>query len=58
MLHTKPQDHWSIGSGLKRFYHTGNKLEGAGNLDLGEVVSLQEQTSPYFQLREMSKCIL
>ena len=32
---------------------TGNKLGG----DLGELVSLQEQTSPYFQLREKSKCI-
>ena len=31
----------------------GNKLAG----DLGEVVSLQEQTSPYFQLREKPKCI-
>ena len=43
------------------FYHeavhiyqvSGNKLGG----DLGEVVFLQEQTYPYFQLREKSKCI-
>ena len=34
-------------------YTPGNMLGG----DLGEVVSLQEQTSPYFQLREKSKCI-
>ena len=34
-------------------YWSGNKLGG----DLGEVASLQEQTSPYFQLREKSKCI-
>ena len=25
--------------------------------DLGEIVSLQTQTSPYFQLREKNKCI-
>ena len=31
---------------------TGNKLGG----DLEEVVSLQKQTSPYFQLREKWKC--
>ena len=33
--------------------YSGNKLGGG----LGEVVSPQEQTSPYFQLREKSKCI-
>ena len=32
---------------------TGNKLEG----DMGDTVSLQAQTSPYFQLREKFKCI-
>ena len=32
---------------------TGNKLEG----DMGDIVSLQAQTSPYFQLREKLKCI-
>ena len=31
----------------------GNKL----GEHLGEVVSLQEQTSPYFRLREKSNCI-
>ena len=31
----------------------GNKLEG----DMGDIVSLQAQTSPYFQLREKFKCI-
>ena len=37
-----------------RLRYSGNKLGG----DLGEIVSLQEQTSPYFQLREKkSKCI-
>ena len=30
-----------------------NKLEG----DVGDIVSLQAQTSPYLQLREKSKCI-
>ena len=32
---------------------SGNKLEG----DMGDTVSLQAQTSPYFQLREKFKCI-
>ena len=32
---------------------TGNKLEA----DVGDIVSLQAQTSPYFQLREKFKCI-
>ena len=32
---------------------SGNKLEG----DVGGIVSLQAQTSPYFQLREKFKCI-
>ena len=36
-----------------RCYNSGNKLGG----DLGEIVSLQTQTSPYFQLREKFKCI-
>ena len=31
----------------------GNKLEG----DVGDIVSLQPQTSPYFQLREKFKCL-
>ena len=34
--------------------YSGNKLGGG----LREVVSPQEQTSPYFQLREKSKCIV
>ena len=33
--------------------HSGNMLGG----DLGEIVSLQPQTSPCFQLREKFKCI-
>ena len=32
--------------------YTGNKLEG----EEGDTVSLQAQTSPYFQLREKFKC--
>ena len=32
---------------------TGNKLEG----DVGDIISLQAQMSPYFQLREKLKCI-
>ena len=31
-----------------------NKLEG----DVGDIISLQAQMSPYFQLREKFKCIL
>ena len=31
----------------------GNKLER----DVGDIVSLHAQTSPYFQLREKFKCI-
>ena len=31
---------------------SGNKLEG----DVDDTVSLQAQTSPYFQLREKFKC--
>ena len=35
------------------FYgETGKKLEG----DVGDIVSLQAQTSSYFQLREKFKC--
>ena len=33
--------------------NSGNKLGG----DLGETVTLQAPTSPYFQLREKFKCI-
>ena len=32
---------------------SGNKLEE----DVGDIVSIQTQTSPYFQLREKFKCI-
>ena len=31
----------------------GNKLEG----DVGDIVSVNSQTSPYFKLREKFKCI-
>ena len=31
----------------------GNKLEG----DMGNIVSLQAESSPFFQLREKFKCI-
>ena len=34
-------------------WKAGNKLEG----DVGDIVSLQAQTAPYFQLREDFKCI-
>ena len=33
--------------------YQGNKLEG----DVGDIVSLQAKTSPYFQLSEKFKCI-
>ena len=36
-----------------RLKRSGYKLEG----DAGDIVSLQAQTSPYFQLREKFKCI-
>ena len=35
------------------YSEVGNKLEG----DVGDIVTLQAETSPYFQLREKSKCI-
>ena len=37
----------------KRPNNTGNKLER----DMGDIVSLQAQMSPLFQLREKFKCI-
>ena len=40
-------------SSTHSLHYSGNKL----GCNLGEVVCLQEQISPYFQLREKSKCI-
>ena len=38
---------------ISLFFVSGNKPEG----DVGDIVSLQDQTSPYFQLRGKFKCI-
>ena len=41
---------------LYRFRYCTNR-EAGNKLDMGDIVSLQAQTSPYFQLREKFKCI-
>ena len=43
----------NVHMGSNFFYSPGNKLEG----DVGDIVSLQAQRSPYFLLREKFKCI-